>query len=156
ATRSPAQRKMDSRLIYATKMKRGEQIAAGVQTLAVEIPLNEQGEAIIGITARVNAALLSRLEGAGATILSSFPKYNSIRVEVSLDAVEFIAGLAEVIYVQPGQEAIVWQDGGSSDFDPEHLWTTDPRLGERGRNISEKLAKALGDFQLDAYNVGVS
>jgi citrate lyase gamma subunit len=110
ATRSAGRKKMDSRLIYGIKMHRGEQIAEGVDKLEIKLPKNEQGEVVIDISASVDKQFLKKLKQAGAKVISSFPEYNTVRAEVSLDAVDTIADMPEVNYVQPMQEAMTSQD----------------------------------------------
>ena len=159
ATRSAGRQKMDSRLIYGIKMHRGEQIAPGVDKLEVKLPKNQSGEVIIDISASVNKQLLNKLKQAGAKVISSFPEYNTVRAEVSLDAVDSIADMPEVNYVQPMQEAMTSQeDTGDAEpaTDPERVSTTGPDFEERERNLSEDIINAIEEFQLSSYNVGTS
>ncbi|MDT5293971.1 MAG: hypothetical protein QOJ76_851, partial [Acidobacteriota bacterium] len=160
ATRTRGRRKMDSRLIYGIKMQRGERIADGVDSLQVKVPLTERGDVMIDITANVDKHLLAKLKAAGATILGSYPEYNSVRVAVSLDAVDAIADFPEVIYVQPKQEAMTSQEIAppvvDQTVDPEHLRTTRPEFEERERNLSQEVVNALEEFQTNSYNVGTA
>lgn len=159
ASRSRGRNKMDSNLIYGIKMHRGEQIAPGVDKLEVKLPRNEQGEVIVDISAEVDKQLLKKLKQAGAKIINSFPEYNTLRAEVSLDALDIIADFPEVYYVQAGQEATTSQDEGQQnapEIDPEHLIMTHPFSADYESNISEQLATALEEFQANAYSVGVA
>lgn len=153
-SRSYGRKKMDSRLIYGIKQHRREQMAEGVDSLNVELPENQRGEVIVDITASVSPQLLKKLKQAGAKILSSFEEYNSVRVAVDLDAMDTIANLPEIKFIQPMQEAITSQDETPPDSDPEHLRTTRPGFEEREQNISQELINALDEFQANAYNVG--
>ncbi|HKQ90686.1 MAG TPA: S8 family serine peptidase [Blastocatellia bacterium] len=105
-TRTGAQQKMDSQLIYALKMQRGEMIAEGVRTLETNIKYNSQRKMILNLKARVSDALLNQLKSYGADIVSSFPRYNSIRIQAVIGQVEAIAALPDVLYVQPEQGAM--------------------------------------------------
>ncbi|HEX8175510.1 MAG TPA: S8 family serine peptidase [Pyrinomonadaceae bacterium] len=159
ASRSRGRNKMDSNLIYGIKMHRGEQIAPGIDRLEVRLPRNEQGEAIVDISAAVDKQLLKKLKQAGAKIINSFPEYNTLRAEVSLDALDAIADFPEVYYVQAAQEAMTSQDDGqpnASEVDPEHLSLTHPFSPDYESNISEQLAAALEEFQTNAYSVGLA
>jgi Spy/CpxP family protein refolding chaperone len=158
ASRSRGRKKMDSNLIYGIKMHRGEQPAPGVDKLEVRLPRNEQGEAIVDISASIDKQLLKKLKQAGAKIINSFPEYNTLRAEVSLDALDAIADFPEVYYVQPAQEAMTSQDDDPQSepaVDPEHLILTHPFSADYESNISEQLATALEEFQADAYSVGL-
>ena len=158
--RSAARRKMDSRLIYSIKMSRGEQLAPGLSTLEISIPLNDEGRPIIDITARVSKNLIAKLEAIGVKIISSFPVYNTIRAEASLEVLDTIASFPEVIYVQPMQEAMTSQhipQVDPSDFDEEHLQTTRPGLVDRQEAVREKLLDALiGGGSAELYTIGVT
>ena len=60
ASRTPAQRKMDSQLVYAAKMARGEQIAPNVATLRVSFSdVNERG-VVLDVRADVSDGLPTR------------------------------------------------------------------------------------------------
>jgi hypothetical protein len=158
--RSAARRKMDSRLIYSIKMSRGEQLAPGLSTLEISIPLSEEGRPIIDITARVSKSLIAKMEAIGVKIISSFPVYNTIRAEASLEVLDTIASFPEVIYVQPMQEAMTSQhipQVDPSDFDEEHLQTTRPGLVDRQEAVREKLLDALtGGGSAELYTIGVT
>jgi hypothetical protein len=106
SSRSGAQLKMDSQLIYKLKMRRGDMIAEGVRTLGTNVQFNAQGKVILDLKARVSDALLNQLKTYGADIVSSVPAYNSIRIQVVIDRIEAIAALPDVIYVQPKQGAM--------------------------------------------------
>jgi len=106
-SRTGAQRKMDSQLIYELKMRRGAMIAEGVRTLETNVPSNAQGKVVLDLKAtKVSDALLNQLRTYGADIVNSVPEYSSIRIQVPLGQIEAIATLPEVIYVQPKQGAM--------------------------------------------------
>ena len=104
-SRTPAQRKIDSQLLYAAKMSRGESVAAGVQSLSVAVEGADEGRAVVDITAKLDDALFEALRGNGAQVLVAVPGYDSVRAEVGLDRLEAIAALPQVRYIQSKQEA---------------------------------------------------
>src|SRR5438874_134840 len=53
-SRTPAQRKIDSQLIYAMKMHRGKSVAQGIQTLAVDVGVDEAGLVTVDIVASID------------------------------------------------------------------------------------------------------
>jgi hypothetical protein len=159
ATRSAGRRKMDSRLIYGIKMHKGEPIAEGVDRLEVRLPKNEQGEVIIDISASVDKQLLKKLKQAGALVINSFPEYNTVRAEVSLDAVDAIADMPEVNYVQPMQEATTSQEetpAEATPVDPDVVTTNGPDYQERSVELGQEIVNAIEEFQLNSYNVGTA
>jgi hypothetical protein len=104
-SRSGTQRKIDSRLIYELKMRRGEPIADGVTTIETDLPYNAEGKVILDIKAKVSGALLKQLGDYKADIINSYPNLNSIRIEVDIDQIEAIAALPDVTFIQPRQDA---------------------------------------------------
>src|SRR5262245_26243298 len=105
-SRTGAQLKMDSQLIYALKMRRGAMIAEGVRTLETNISYNAQGKATFDLKAMVSDALLNQLKAYGADVVSYVPEYNSLRIRAGMEQIEAITGLPAVIYVQSKQEAM--------------------------------------------------
>jgi hypothetical protein len=108
-SRTPAQQKIDSQLLYAIKIRRGQGVAAGVQTLAVDVGADDTGLVTVDITAIVDEQLLRDLRGLGAEVSSVFPQYHSLRAVALLDQLEAIAGYPQVRFIQPKQEAIFSQ-----------------------------------------------
>ena len=105
ASRTPAQRKMDSQLVYEVKSNRGEAIGAGLQTLVTDVPRTSDARLIVDVSANVSDALLAELRGLGAEVLSSSEAYHTARLALYPDAVEAVAALDDVRFVQPKQES---------------------------------------------------
>src|SRR5229473_1898154 len=108
-SRTPAQQKIDSQLLYAIRMRRGQGAAAGVQTLAVDVGADATGIVTVDLTAIVDEQLLRDLTGLGVAVSNVFPQYHSLRAVASLDDLETIAGYSQVRFIQPKQEAIFSQ-----------------------------------------------
>jgi Subtilase family len=101
-SRSPAQQKIDSQLIYAAKMHRGEQIADGMATLEVEVGLSD-GLVVVDITAIVDDELLALVKVYGGEVLFVSEPYQSVRVQIPIDNLEVIANHPTVRFIQPRQ-----------------------------------------------------
>jgi hypothetical protein len=108
-TRTAAQQKIDSQLLYAIKMRRGEKIADYVQSLSIEVGADDAGLVTVDISALVDDQLLNDLRGMGIGVSNVFPKYNSLRAVVLLEQLETIAGFNQVRFIQPKQEALLSQ-----------------------------------------------
>src|SRR6267143_6221412 len=106
-SRTPAQQKIDSQLLYAMKMERAEPIASGVSSLQVNVGASEQGRVVVDISASVDDKLFQLLANNGAVVLVSTPEYNSVRVEVALNRLEDIAASDSVHFVQPKMEYVL-------------------------------------------------
>src|SRR5215813_837393 len=157
-SRKGAQRKIDSQLIYALKMWRDETIAEGVQTLETDVQSDSQGNMIFDLKVNnVSDALLNQLKAYGANIVDPVPEQNSVRIEATLDKVEAIAALPDVMFVGPKQEATTSrvvkaaQDGPQSDVghDPE------PGAGSRAARVRNFVSAALQEGPLVNAGSGV-
>ena len=73
-SRTPAQKKIDSQLLYATKMERAQPIASGVSSLQVDVGASQQGRVVVDISASVDdqlLQLLANLDQAGVDVPQS-------------------------------------------------------------------------------------
>lgn len=103
--RTPVQQKIDSNLLYATKMHRGESITSAVPTLEVNVGEDANGFVTVDISADVSTKLLATLKRMGVDVESSFPEYHTMRARVRLDKLEDIAALPQVHFIMPKQES---------------------------------------------------
>jgi hypothetical protein len=108
-SRTGTQTKIDSQLIYELRMRNGQSVAEGVQTVETDISYTPRGGVKLDIKAEVSDSLLNQLRANGAQIITSVPAEKSVRVSVDIDHVESIAALPDVIFVQPKQEATTSQ-----------------------------------------------
>src|SRR5215813_5290188 len=104
-SRTPAQQKIDSQLLYTGRMRRGQEIAPGVRSLQTKVEADGDGRVVVDITAVFNRTLIEDLAARGAEIISAYPQYHSVRATVQLDQLEAIASLPAVRFIQPEQEA---------------------------------------------------
>ncbi len=135
ASRTPAQRKVDSQLIYAAKIVKGLRPAAGVRDLEVQLPFTSGNRVTLDVSADVDDALLDQLRSLGAVIVDARP--GSVRLSAELAQVDAIAGLPQVIFVQPKQEAITARVGRPA---PRRL-SASPPAHNRGRERAAILTK---------------
>lgn len=147
-SRTPEQNKIDSQLLYAIKMDRGQPIAAGVQTLSVNVGAIENGRVIVDISGNINDSLLQTLRSFGATVLVSTPDYGAIRVEANLDSLEAIAASPDVRYIQAKQEAITARSL-SGPTAPSATRVLRPDFPLRAARVREQLTKALAKYSQD-------
>ena len=100
-SRSPAQRKIDSQLLYELKKYRGQAIAQGFPNMKTGIEIDKGGRVLVDIKARVTDGLLKKIESYGGKIINSFAEYNAIRAIIPLRQVEGLARLNDVKFIQP-------------------------------------------------------
>ena len=102
-TRTPAERKIDSQLLYARRMEMGVPIAPGVQTLEVYVPHAEDGHVVVNVKATVTNRLVLALSGLTGEMKQTGG--TDLQLHVGLDQIEAIAEQPDVLWVGPKQEA---------------------------------------------------
>ena len=107
ANRTPAQLKLDSQIIYNSRVALGQPAAVGVSSSFTPGALERSSDGLIhvDISADVTAALLSAIGTLGGRVESSFPQYKTIRAWIPLSAAETLAGRADVLFVKPAEHS---------------------------------------------------
>src|SRR5665213_1228804 len=105
-SRTPTEQKIDSQLLYADKMRRGEPIAKGVPVQRVDLDKDDQGRILVDIKADVTDALLQYIKTLGGNVVNDFPQYQAIRAGVPLANIEDLAARGEVKFVEPAVRAM--------------------------------------------------
>jgi hypothetical protein len=103
ASRTPTQRKIDSNLLYTTRMLGNQPAAPGVPYLYTGVDLDQNNNLMVDITAYVTQPLLRQLRAAGAVVLYSNAELRSIRALVPPGQLEGIAASPDVIFIAPRQ-----------------------------------------------------
>jgi Subtilase family/Proprotein convertase P-domain len=159
-SRTPAQKKMDSQLLYAMKARRGEPLTAGgeVRSLrsAVDIDkVDEKDRVFVDIKADVNKELIVIIERLGGKITYVSDKTRAVRARVPLESLEELASLQAVRSIRPAAKAITQRQlasAGRTGLNPTaslprlgaSLQTgTRPNLNRRAMNVRTQLPAAL-------------
>jgi uncharacterized repeat protein (TIGR01451 family) len=100
-SRTPAQQKIDSNLLYTMRMLRGQAPAPGVPFLYTGVDLDENNNMVVDIAANVTDSLLQQLNSAGALVWYANADFHSIRAVISPDELENIAASPDVIFISP-------------------------------------------------------
>ena len=103
-SRTPAQKKISSQLLYATTLSHGKNVADGVPKLTANVNAKSDGTVVVDIRAEADAA--PAIAALGATILNVDADGRSIRANVSLDRLEDIAALDDVRFIRPDPKAM--------------------------------------------------
>jgi hypothetical protein len=101
ARRTPIQQKIDSHLLYADKMQRGEPVAEGVPAQRLNLDRDNQGRILVDIKADVSQSLLQRISALGGNVINNYPEYQAIQAGVPLSEIENLAAQKEVAFIQP-------------------------------------------------------
>ena len=120
--RTPIQQKIDSQLLYADKMQRGEPLAEGVPTQRVNLDRDNQGRILVDIKAEVTQSLLKSIADLGGTVINSYPEYHAIQAGVPLSEIENLAGQKEVAFIKPVVHSM--QNSVDSEGDYTHQANT--------------------------------
>lgn len=104
ASRSAAQKKIDSQLLYALKQKRGE--TRGVPTESINIELDQKGRALVDITTQVSPQVSSQIRKLGGVVISEEPQYHTIRARLALEKLEGLAGRKDVTFIAPAAQSM--------------------------------------------------
>ncbi len=111
ASRTPAQKKIDSRLLQAVRENRGEQMAKGVLLEKADVKADQTGNLLVDIDGDITDDFLAKIKQAGGSIIFASAQYNTVRVRVNLRTVEAIAGNAEVKFIQPAVRYMLVDQG---------------------------------------------
>ena len=122
-SRTPAQKKINSQLLYAMKMEKGETITAEVSTLAVELEKNATGLVQVDISADVTPALLDQIKNLGGEIVYSSARFISITAKLPLGVLEQLAASDAVRYIQPWLPAVhnSWRTNGLDNYKKNYV-----------------------------------
>jgi hypothetical protein len=104
ASRTPAQKKIDSQLLYALKQKRGQ--TRGIPSEPIKLRTDQKGRPLVDVTCKVTARVTSLIRKLGGVIISQDPFYHSIRANLALEKMESLAALDDVRFIAPAAEAM--------------------------------------------------
>lgn len=99
AARTPAQKKMDSRLVLAAKAARGE--LRGLPLLQTNLRVSSDGKVELEIRCDVTDALVSRLVAEGVEVIFRSARYRSLGVRADLNQVEVLAAWPDISFIMP-------------------------------------------------------
>src|SRR5215831_14606963 len=131
--RTPAQQKIDSRLLQALRESRGQKMTSGVNLAPANVGADTSGSVKVDIAADVSDDLITRIEALGGQIVFPSWRYHTIRAQVSLSAIETVAGYGEVTFVEPAVGSIT---SGAGDVDSRGLAPAAPTFISASRGIS--------------------
>jgi hypothetical protein len=135
--RTAAQQKIDSQLLYASRLARGQTVASGVGALDTGVVPEADGRVIADVRAAVTPGLLARMRALGADVLAAQAAYDDVRVQIDLGQLEALAAFSDVYFVAPRQRAI------TSAWRPATGGAPAPRGEGRRRPLREGVAGRL-------------
>jgi hypothetical protein len=158
--RTPEQLKLDSQLIYAAKMRRGEAVANGVNALETDVEIDEKGFTSVEIRAEVTPEILSLIRKQGGTVTRAFAFSETIEARLPIDRIETLAANPGVRFITPPARSLVnrREPVGPPVASPGGVR---PPLEQRKalfrKKLEDAMARRTGGNRDDAVtNVGVS
>jgi hypothetical protein len=118
-SRTPAQRKVDSQLLYSIKSSRNELAVMGVEKLETGVKVDEKNRTVVDIICNDLKGALARIEKTRAVVLKAV--INTIRAEVPMGEIETIAAWPEVRFIWPKQEMVTMGAGSQVAYRREGL-----------------------------------
>jgi hypothetical protein len=105
-SRTPAQQKINSQLLYEIYRLRGEAVRKGVPPGPTGVKIDARGRALVDVRAVVTPALQKKIRGLGGLVLSTSVRDQSTIARVPLLKLERLAAESAVRFIEPAAEAI--------------------------------------------------
>jgi len=105
-SRTPAQRKIDSQLLYAIYQMRGQAQKKGTPTTEIRLRKDEKGRVLVDVRAKATEKLVSRIMKLGGAVVSRSDTYHSLLAYLPLAKLETLAKYREVVFIGPASESV--------------------------------------------------
>jgi hypothetical protein len=106
ATRTPAQKKLDSRLLYARKIGRVP-LFNRVPHLRSTVEIGPDNTTVVDMKATVTPSLLGEIRGLGGTVVKAYEHYDAIRARMPLESLEPLAEHPDIRFIEPAAKAFL-------------------------------------------------
>lgn len=103
--RTPAQRKINSQLLYEIYRRRGDADRKGVPPGPTGVDVDGRGRVLVDVRADVTPALQKLIKAIGGVIMSSSAEHRSVIARIPLLSLERLAGNAAVRFIEPAAKA---------------------------------------------------
>ena len=120
ASRSPAQRRISSDLLFEARRQRGEAIVQGLSSLRSSVQADSTGRVLVDIKAEVTDGLLRDIEALGGQVVSSHAGYGAVRAKVPLLQLESLAQAPQVKFIRKASLPIA-SKVNASEGDVTHM-----------------------------------
>ena len=114
-SRTPAQRKINSQLLYEIYRRRGEAEEKGVPPGPTDVKIDADDLAFVDVRAEVTPALLETIYSLDGKIVTTSPEHRSIIAWVPLLELERLAEDDEVTFIEPAPEAKTRRPDGTPE-----------------------------------------
>jgi subtilisin-like proprotein convertase family protein len=159
-SRSPAQKKLDSQLLYAMKARRNEPMTSGGEVrslrLAAEITkTDDQDRILVDIKGDAGKDVIRAIEKVGGLVVYASPRGGGVRARIPINSLEDVASVPAVKSIRPAERAITHRqltgrrgsgsDPGATPFrtSPSRHAGPRPDFHRRAMNVRAWLPSAL-------------
>lgn len=98
--RTPAQLKMGGDLVRAIKRRHGDPIISALPNLRDTVEVDTEGRVAVDVRATVDSDLLDAIDDLGGEVVNNVPRFDALRLLLSLDALEDLSEESAVISVR--------------------------------------------------------
>ena len=119
--RTPAQRKLDSALLFSAKMRRDEPITALTHRLAVSVSPDVVGRTTVEISAPVSTDLLQAIISVGGKVVATLPDDKYVYAVVPIDTLEWLASRNDVTSIRRAPVVVTNTGSVNSEGDTTHV-----------------------------------
>jgi hypothetical protein len=103
--RTPAQRKLGSRLLFEARTRRGDAVLRDLPKPRSRVAVAQDGTVLVDIRATVSEGLLRRIEELGGTVVNHHERYDAIRAYLPVRHLETLAESQGVRIVRSASRA---------------------------------------------------
>ncbi len=153
-SRTPAQQKVDSNVLYTIRMLGGKPAAPGVPYLYTGVDLDVNNNIVVDMVATVTDVLLAKITTSGGQVLYVNRALRSIRAIIPPEQIENIASSPDVIFISPKQGSMTQGKQALGHFSPTSFWEVAPGFEQRAAKIRQQLAKRMSSTGIPIIGQG--
>ena len=138
-SRTPAQKKLSSQLLYHLRQKRQGTVGFGLNSLRPSLRTERDGRILVDMNAKVSPALIQFVRANGGVVVNTVAAYDALRALVPPELTEQLASRLDVKSIRPAARATT---------------STAPATYEAG-DIAHRTAEARRFFGVDGTGIKV-
>jgi hypothetical protein len=154
SSRTPAQQKIDSNVLYTIRMLAGKPAAPGVPYLYTGVDLDANDNIVADVVANVTDSLLQRLTASGAQVLYVNRALRSIRASIPPEQIEGLAASPDVIFIWPRQASSTTGAHAAGTISSMPFQEAAPSFEQRAARVRKQLAKAMSSAGIPILGQG--
>jgi len=144
-SRTPAQQKIDSNVLYTIRMLAGQSAAPGVPYLYTGVDLDASENIVVDMVANVTDQLKQQITATGGLVLYINPELRSIRATIPPQQIETIAASPDVVFISPRQGSMTRGAEAAGLVSPLRYWNVSPDFKQRAARVRKRLGAVLNE-----------